>query len=344
MTPLVEVTGGPSVAEDARRWPAASAASLSGRRGAVGVDLGDVARLEPGVGERQPHAGDGADAAGGGRGDVVGVGGGGAAEELGRGSWRPALTARSHSSSSRIAAALGDHEAVAVRGEGRDTPSFDSAVMLVKPARPVGVSDDSVPPATMASQRPQAMRSAARVMRVGAGGAGGDRGLARALPAVPHRHRRRRRRWASSSARGTARPGGRPSRRGRGSAPRASRCRRCRWRRTRHGGRVVRDGAVGDRRPARAPAVAAARANWAKRSARRASFGLSKYGAGIEVLDLAHRRRRAPAHSPSQNASMPVPALATTPSRGDGDAPAVTRRAVLCGHGFLLRRFIRACP
>ena len=49
---------------------------------AVGVDLSDVAGLEPGVGEREPHAGDRADTAGRRRGDVVGVGVAAAPEDL----------------------------------------------------------------------------------------------------------------------------------------------------------------------------------------------------------------------------------------------------------------------
>ena len=130
----------------------------------------------------------------------------------------PRATACSHSSSTRIAGALGHHEAVAVeRRTGRETTgSTRCAVMLVKPATPVSVSS---PPRCRrrctASQRPDGDEAGGVADRVRAGRAGGDRGLARALQAVPHRDRRRRRRWPSSSGRGTARPGGRPSRGGR---------------------------------------------------------------------------------------------------------------------------------
>ena len=57
--------------------------------------------------------------------------------------------------------------------------------------------------------------------------------------------------------------------------------------------------------------AAAASVNWDTRSLRRASFGLSKYGEG-SVLDLAEAvgRRREQA---AQNASLPMPAGATTP-------------------------------
>ena len=44
---------------------------------------------------------------------------------------------------------------------GIETPDVDSAVMLRNPAIAVGVSVDSVPPASMASQRPHAMSRAA---------------------------------------------------------------------------------------------------------------------------------------------------------------------------------------
>ena len=52
--------------------------------GAVGVDVGDVGRLDAGLLHRQFHARDRADTAGGWGGDVVGVGGAGPAQHLGQ--------------------------------------------------------------------------------------------------------------------------------------------------------------------------------------------------------------------------------------------------------------------
>ena len=70
----------------------------------------------------------------------------------------------------------------------------------------------SVLPVITASQRPLAMsRAALPIEWVPVAQAVHD-GLARALPAVAHRDRRGRRRWPSSSGRGTATPGGGPSR------------------------------------------------------------------------------------------------------------------------------------
>jgi hypothetical protein len=43
-------------------------------------------------------------------------------------------------------------------------PALDSAVMLVKPAMPVGVTHASAPPVAIASQRPHAMSRAAYPM------------------------------------------------------------------------------------------------------------------------------------------------------------------------------------
>ena len=51
-------------------------------------------------------------------------------------------------------AALGHHEAVAPTSNGREIPDDEMAVMLVKPATPVGVMAASALPAITASQRP----------------------------------------------------------------------------------------------------------------------------------------------------------------------------------------------
>ena len=55
MTPLIDVTGGPSLAEHGERRLGLGGV-VERRRRAVGVDLGDVAGGEAGVLERQAHA------------------------------------------------------------------------------------------------------------------------------------------------------------------------------------------------------------------------------------------------------------------------------------------------
>ena len=132
----------------------ASAASLSGVEVPWALMWAMSDGVEPGVGQRQLHAGDGARAAGGRGGDVVGVGRGGGAEHLGEdrgaaGLGGLPLLEHQH------AGALGHHEAVAVLVERAVTSAVDDmAVMLVNPAMHVGVIVDSELPVTMASQRP----------------------------------------------------------------------------------------------------------------------------------------------------------------------------------------------
>ena len=77
--------------------------------------------------------------------------------------------------------------------------------------------------------------------RMRAGGTGGDDRLARPPPAEAHRDRRRPGVAPSSSARGAARPAADPFRRGRRSAPAASRGHRLRCRRSRPCGRIGAD-------------------------------------------------------------------------------------------------------
>ena len=76
----------------------------------------------------------------------------------------PRATAASHSSSSSRPQPSEITKPSRSAANGRDVPELDRAVMFWKPANPVGVSVDSAPPATTRSHRPQAMRSAARVM------------------------------------------------------------------------------------------------------------------------------------------------------------------------------------
>ena len=123
----------------------------------------------------------------------------------------PRASATSHSSRMRTAAPSAITKPSRSPAKGRETPRGDMAVMLVKPGHADGtVMAASVPPATTTSQRPMAIQPGGVAEGVGAGRARGADRLARALPAVAHRHRGARRRWASSSGRGTARPGGRP--------------------------------------------------------------------------------------------------------------------------------------
>ncbi len=81
VTPLIDTTGHVARAEDLgdRRG---FGLVVERRRRPVGVDLLDVGRVDAGVGEREAHAGDGADATRRGGGDVVGVGVARAAEDL----------------------------------------------------------------------------------------------------------------------------------------------------------------------------------------------------------------------------------------------------------------------
>ena len=50
------------------------------------------------------------------------------------------------------------------RSNGREMPTRDSAVMLAKPCRPVGELEHSEPPASITSQRPWRISSAALPM------------------------------------------------------------------------------------------------------------------------------------------------------------------------------------
>ena len=61
--PLIEVTGGPG-APNTLAMASASAASLSGVEVPWALMWRDVGGVDAGVGERELHAGDGADAAG----------------------------------------------------------------------------------------------------------------------------------------------------------------------------------------------------------------------------------------------------------------------------------------
>ncbi len=85
--------------------------------GAVGVELLDVAGRQAGVAESRVHAHDGAGAAGGGSGDVVGVGVAGSAEHLtedGGATIDSGLPFLEH----QHGCAFAEHEAVALGGEG----------------------------------------------------------------------------------------------------------------------------------------------------------------------------------------------------------------------------------
>ena len=130
------------------------------RRGAVGVDVADVAGRDAGVVEGELHAGRGAVAPGRRGGDVVGVGGRGRPEDLGVDVGARAA-GRARAPRGRAPPALRRHEAVAADVEGPRHPVVDSAVMLAKAAMPTGVIAASAPPPMTTSQRPVATSRAA---------------------------------------------------------------------------------------------------------------------------------------------------------------------------------------
>ena len=96
-----------------------------------------------------------------GRGDVVGVGGAGRAEDLAEDAGAAGPGRLRSSSRTSTAAASDMTKPSRLASNGIETPDVDRAVMLRNPAMAVGVSVDSVPPASMASQRPHAISRAA---------------------------------------------------------------------------------------------------------------------------------------------------------------------------------------
>ena len=88
------------------------------------------------------------------RGDVVGVGVAGRAEDLGRGSWRPAPRRASHSSSTRTAAPSAMTKPSRSASNGRETPDARQRGHVGEAGDAGGVMAASVPPVTMASHRP----------------------------------------------------------------------------------------------------------------------------------------------------------------------------------------------
>src|SRR4051812_18306577 len=73
----------------------------------------------------------------------------------------PRATADSHSSSTRTAAPSLMMKPSRSASNGRETPTLDSAVMLANPATEVVVIDTSLPPVSIASHRPLAIKRAA---------------------------------------------------------------------------------------------------------------------------------------------------------------------------------------
>ena len=121
VTPLIDVVGGAGVAEHLAHGVRLGGVVERGR-GAVGVDLHDVAGVEAGVVERQPHAHGGAGAAGRRGGDVVGVGVAAGAEHLGEDRGATALGVLPLLEHEH-ARAFAHHEAVAVDVERAGDPT-----------------------------------------------------------------------------------------------------------------------------------------------------------------------------------------------------------------------------
>ncbi len=163
VTPLVDVIGTPRGTEHLGDRGGLGRIVERGRC-AVGVDLADVAGLEAGVGERQPHARDCAGTARRRRGDVVGVGVARRAQHLADDRWRHGARPPTTPRASNTAAPSPSTKPSRSTSNGRLEPDVDSAVMLPKLTTPTGHPADSVPPVTTASHMPHAIRRAAYPM------------------------------------------------------------------------------------------------------------------------------------------------------------------------------------
>ena len=131
---------------------------------AVGIDVADVARLETGVVEGQPHARDRAGATRSGRGDVMGVGVAGSAQHLAEDVCTSALGSRPFLEDQRCCA-LAEHEPVPVdverpartgsrqRGHVAEAGDADRTSCRFRSARDDGIAH---PPGDQAAAYPMA--------------------------------------------------------------------------------------------------------------------------------------------------------------------------------------------